>query len=201
MRLSNVLLSALLTLTLGGCEYLNPEPEPVCATDFIDPPDGELQTEFGEIEFTSADVTLNHRSAGEGAGCLNAVELLFYQANNSGCTMTVTASNQLTDDGYLEITDVVMRASGECPDYPDEIEGGYTEDGLGDSGIEVLGVATGDHLGCYEDGLVVHLEGAIKRYTGVETSEKNVNLEKTTILVNGRMSSLGGDDECPGDDD
>lgn len=203
MRLIYVVLPSLMTVSSVGCEFLDrfDDDDVHCTTDFVDPPNGELQTEFGDIEFNSVEVTLNHRNAGDDAGCLNAVELLFHQANKTGCTLTVAAANSLTEDGYLELTSINMRAGKDCPDYPEEIEGSYTNDDLGDSGIEVLGVATGEHLGCYEDGLVVHLKGAaIKRYAGVDTSEEHVELERSEIFVSGRMKSLGGDDECPESD-
>ncbi|TPV95318.1 MAG: hypothetical protein B7733_10725 [Myxococcales bacterium FL481] len=204
MRLNLIALPSLLVVSLLGCDLVerHQEPTPACVNDLVDPPEGDLDTEFGNIEFTVVETTLNHRQAGEGAGCVNAIELIFYEGDNLGCSMSVAAASSLTADGYLEITSIQLRSSGKCSSFPEEIEGSYTYDELGDSGIEILGVATGERLGCYQDGLVLHLRGAsLERYAGVDSSEKFVELDDTDIVVNGRMSSLGGDDQCPESDD
>ncbi|MEE9382432.1 MAG: hypothetical protein V3V08_03360 [Nannocystaceae bacterium] len=199
-RLVRATALAAFALVPCACEALglNQGPESTCTYETIEAPNDALRTEEGSIDYETVEVSLNHRQAGSGAGCLNAVELVFRQANHAGCTLTVEAANELTEDGYLKLSSVRMRASESCPGYPKHVEGSYIEGEL-DGGVEMLGIAEGEQFGCYNAGLVVHLSGTLELAAGPDDAVEELGIKRTKIAVVGRMTSIGDDTECPDD--
>jgi hypothetical protein len=132
-------------------------------------------------------------------GCLNRIELSVGYA--AGCTMTILATNCLDGEGRMRVTNINFSADSQCPNFPDAIEGAYTQSGVGTtssvsgSSVRMSAARVPDRnvaTSCVQERFEISLAGTINDSPNTLTFGAG-----STLVVTGTVRTTELDQMCP----
>jgi len=152
---------------------------------------GTFKTGVSSINFDRVSVNLQHkRDVDEYEdGCITAVDMRFYFSE--GCQLHVVGSDYLVAPGQLKITQIEFMADSLCPNFPDQSEGRYTDEGGLSTAKVVPGVmeVPGYNVptACVDTNIRINLNGRLNR----DTDDVTLAVSLVEITVTGEFGSIG----------
>ncbi len=145
-----------------------------CWSTPIGAPTGTLNTNYGDIAFTTGTYYMEHKMDVDDweDGCISYITFDLYAGQ--GCHLYVSGGDRRVWSGYSEwqggiaIDYIEFSADSYCPGFPDDAEGTYSYD----SGLTVAEIVLGSYdipgdmvdPGCIETTATIRLAGVLSNY-------------------------------------
>ena len=152
---------------------------------------GAMRTSASDIDFTAATISVSHKQDIDEFedGCI--AEIAITLNYGEGCELQVIASDRYALDGGLAITELTFSADSACPNFPDAIEGVYSDlSGMTKASITLGKPSVPDYNSeesCLATSFTISLEGALLR--GDDNNE--LMLSESSVVVSASVLSKG----------